>query len=415
MPAALPTFLRRLAGPKQRRRAHYESTRGESLEGRILPAAVASVSKATLNITGNADASDLQIEQVSGGVKVTALNGTSLKVGGADVGEFTFTGVTGLNVRLGAGDDSVSVIGTLNLKNVSFDLGDGDNVLNVGAGLTATGKLTIKGGAGNDVITLDSTIAKSASITTGIGNDEINLLGTRFSAAVSINTGSGADIVNIDQSSLGASASFNNNLTITTGEDNDSVSIRNATTKRVTVNTGDDDDSVTLENVTANGTLSVQMAAGADVLNVISVNQTTTGTNAFNVGTGPDDVLIARSTFKGTVNLDLGTGINNTLKVDDTSFLGAVNLTANGQGDIIDIETDTSLIGSTSFSKAVKAKVGANAVVNLGVLSLASDTRFLSTVSFTGITPSATLNVATANTAFASLPSLSKVNRVDLI
>ena len=56
MPTALPALLRRLAGPKQRRRSLYETSRGESLETRIRPAAVAAVSRATLTITGDAEA-----------------------------------------------------------------------------------------------------------------------------------------------------------------------------------------------------------------------------------------------------------------------------------------------------------------------------------------------------------------------
>lgn len=414
MLAALPTLLSRFAGPKQRRRSLFETARGESLETRVLPAAVASVSKATLNITGDADASDLQIEQVVGGVKVSALNGTTIRVGGADVAEFTFAGVTGLNVRLGEGDDSVAVLGSLNLKNVSFELGDGDNVVSVGAGMNISGKLTIKGGTGNDQITLNSTIGKSASLTTGLGNDEIFLRGTAFSSTVSINTGVGADTVDIDETLGGLDASFNNTLSITTGEDNDNVSIKNTTTKRVSVNTGDDDDIVTLDTVTANGTLSVQTGAGADELNLLAVTETLNGTNTFNVGTGADAVVIARSSFQGTVNFDLGTGIFNTLSIDDTSFLAFFNLNANGTGDVIDIETNTSLVGDTVFSKAAKVKVGANADINLGVVNAASDTRFLSTVSVSGINPAAELTVAVLNTSFVSQPSLVKVNRFNI-
>jgi hypothetical protein len=420
MPAVLPALLRRLAGPKQRRRSLYESTRGESLEPRVLPAAVVAASKATLNITGDAEASDLQIEQITGGVKVTALNGTQLTVGGNLVTEATFSGITGLNVRLGEGDDSVAVLGSLNLKNVTFNLGDGNNVLDVGAGMNVTGKLAITGGTGADQITLDSTIAKSVSISTGLGNDELNLLGVSFSSSVSVSTGAGADIININENALGADALLNNNLTISTGEDNDTVSISNTTTKKVTINTGDDDDVVTLDTVTATGILNVQTGAGADDLNLLDVNATLNGSNVFNLGTGADDVVIAESSFKGNVTIDLGTGIVNTLKIDDTAFLAAFNLNGNGGvnlggiGDVINIETDTSLLGSTTFTKAVKMKVGAAADINFGVLNVASDTDFLSSVAISGINPAADLTVALANNTFFSLPNLSKVTRLDI-
>jgi len=414
MPVALPALLRRFAGPKQRRRSHYETCRSESLETRILPAAVVAASRSTLNVTGDADASDLQIEQISGGVRVTALTGT-IRVNGVDVASADFTGITSLNVRLGEGDDSVSVLGALNLKNVSINLGDGDNTLDIGAGMNVTGKLAVTGGTGADLVSLTGSVGKSATFNLGLGNDELSLLGTSFSSTVSINTSAGADVITIDESLAGVDASFGNNLTINTGEDADTVSISNATTKKVSLNTGDDADIVTLDTVTAGGTLSLQTGAGDDDLTLRTVVQTQNGSNVVNVGTGADDVVIETSSFQGNVSIELGTGIVNTLRIDDTSFLGTFTLNANGTavagvGDLIDIETNTSLTGSTVFSKAVKVKVGSSADIDLGVLDVASDTRFLSSVSVTGINPAADLQVALLNTSFFSAPKLSKVN-----
>jgi len=420
MPAVLPALLRRLSGSNPRRRPVYASSRGEALETRILPAAVATASKTTLNITGDAETgSNIQLEQITGGVRLSALTGT-IRVNGADVTSADFSGITTLNVRLGAGDDTVSVLGSLNLKNVTFNLGDGNNSLSVGAGMNVTGKLSITGGTGADVVSLEGSIAKSASISLGLGNDDLSLLGTSFSSAVTINTGAGADLVTIDQTSLGLNANFNNTLTINTGEDNDEVSIRNAATKKISVNTGDDDDTVTLESITANGAISVQTGAGVDALSLLSVTQTASGTNTFNVGTGADTVVIAQSSLKANTNIDLGTGIVNTLSIDDTSFAGTFNLNANGGvmgtiGDVINIETNTSLAGGTVFSKAAKLKVGAAADINLGLLEASSDTDFLSTLSITGINPIASLAVAGDNTFFASTPSLSKVLRSELV
>jgi hypothetical protein len=422
MPAVLPALLRRFAGPKQRRRTLSETSRGEFLETRVLPAAVATASRTTLNITGDAEASDLQIEQISGGVRVSAVNGTSLRIGGVDVinGSQDFTGITSVNVRLGEGDDSVEMIGALNLKNVSVNLGDGNNTLDVGAGLNATTKLTVTGGTGADLVTLDSTVGKSANISLGLGNDELSLLGTSFSSTVSLSTGAGADIVTINENSLGADASFNNNVTISTGEDNDTVSISNATTKKLTISTGDDDDTVTLDTLTVNGLLNVNTSAGADVLNILDVDATLNGTNQLSLGTGADDVVIAESSFQGNVNIDLGTGIVNTLSIDDTDFRGTFNLNTNGGvnlsgvGDIINIETNTSLAGTTTFRKAAKLKVGAAADINLGLVNAASDTDFLSSVSISGINPAADLTVAVLNTTFFSAPILTKVDRIDI-
>jgi hypothetical protein len=417
MPTALPALLRRLAGPKQRRRSLYETSRGESLETRVLPAAVAVVSRGSLNITGDAEAaSNLRITQSGAGVRVEALAGSQISVGGVLQTDVTFPSVTSMNVRLSEGDDSVALSGAISLKNVNLDLGDGDNVLDVGAGLNVTGKLTINGGTGFDQVTLNGAVSKGATINLGLGNDELTIHGGVFSTAVSINTGVGADDVTID-----TNASFNNNLSITTGEDNDTVTINNTTTKKVTINTGDDDDTVDLRtNVQINGLLSVNTSAGADDLNLVDVHVNANGTSSLNVGTGPDDVVIETSVFAGTLNIDLGTGIVNTLKIDDTDFQNNFSLTANGSvnglgvGDVINIETDTSLLGTTTFRKTAKLKVGAAADINLGVVHAASDLDFLGAVSISGINPAADLTVATNHVLFASL-NLNKVVRTDIV
>jgi hypothetical protein len=425
MPAALPALLRRFSGPKQRRRSLYETSRGEFLENRIMPAAVAAASGSTLNInaSGDVDGHDLQIEQVSGGVKVTALNGGTIRVGSSDVTEFTFSGVTSLNVKLGAGDDTVSLVGAMNLKNVSINLGDGDNILDigtsVGASLNATGKVTVVGGTGNDLVTLNGAVAKSLNINTSIGNDEITLLGTEVKTTSVINTGIGHDEVRIDAgldlSSASVDAKFGNSLTITTGEDDDTVSITSAVTKKVTINTGDDNDVVSLDDVTINGLINVDTSAGVDVLSILNVNQTAKGTVNFRLGTGADTVNLSASssqftTFTANVNLDLGTGINNVVNVDNTSFLGMVNLTARGTGDIINVEQDVSLAGATSFARAVKVNLGADADVNVSVLGdVDTQTNFLSTLAISALRPEAQLNYVVAGTTFASTPSLSRV------
>src|SRR4051812_24005173 len=104
MPAALPALLRRFAGPKMRRRPTFQTSRGELLEARVLPSAIAAGSGSKLTVSTDADAGDLQIEQVTGGVKVTALNGTTLTVNGNTVADATFNGVTQLTLNLGEGD-----------------------------------------------------------------------------------------------------------------------------------------------------------------------------------------------------------------------------------------------------------------------------------------------------------------------
>jgi hypothetical protein len=376
-----------------------------------------------LNITGDAEAaSDLKITQVGSDLRVQALSG-NFTVGGVAQTDFTFSGVTSLNLRLAEGDDSVQLAGNINLKNVTIDLGDGNNVLDVGAGLTSTGKVVITGGTGVDQVSLEATVAKSVTINLNDGSDELNLLGTQFSSTANINTGAGADVVTIDEASGGADALFSNNLSINTGEDADTVSISNTTTsKKLTINTGDDDDVVTLNTVVANGSLSINTSAGDDDLNLLSVQANAKGTATLSLGTGADDVVISQTSFNANLNLDLGTGIVNTLKIDDSEFFGSVNLTARGSidsltgvGDVINIETDTTLLGSTIFHKAVKMKVGAAANVNLGVLDAASHTDFQSSLAIAGINPAADLEVAAANNIFFSAPSLSKVIRTDLV
>jgi len=414
MPAVLPQFFRRLSAPKQRRRYSYEKTFGEALESRVMPSAIAAASGSTLNVSSDADGSDLLVENVTGGVKVTAQGTSTLTVGGTPVASFTFNGVTSVNFKLGEGDDSIALAAGLNLKNVSVNLGDGTNVFTA-TSANITGKLSVTGGTGLDQVTLDSVVGKSASVSLGLGNDEISLLGASFSSTVSLTTGAGADTVTVDQNGISTHATLGNNLTINTGEDNDSVTVHNATTKKISIDTGDDDDTIDLANLTANGAISVQARAGADILNVATVNETVNGTNTFNLGTGADTVTLSdTNVFTGNVSIDLGTGINNSLTVDDTAFNGTFSLVANGSADVINIEQDLAQTGATIFAKAAKLKVGTAADINISAIGVGSSTQFQSTLSVSGVNPAADLTVAAVNTTFAHIPTLVKVNRVDI-
>ena len=104
----------------------------------------ASVQNGTLILTGDVASDRLAL--------ISSTNPTTLH---ADVGsdgtvEFTYdmTSLTGVEVRAGRGDDTVSLVGGgLIDKQVTFDGGDGNDTLSGGYGAQ-----TLSGGAGNDVV-----------------------------------------------------------------------------------------------------------------------------------------------------------------------------------------------------------------------------------------------------------------------
>ncbi|THA16278.1 hypothetical protein D3M76_03595 [Rodentibacter pneumotropicus] len=175
---------------------------------------------AAINIYGGAGNDSIHIDGTFDGNKTVHLGegNNELRVGYGTAGGVDLT--KKIDFISGSGDDIISVKGsidTISGQTQSFNLGDGDNFVEVGKNVDTDGsftfgsgvdtvniKDTLKGGtftfgAGNDSLTV-GTIAKSATdnvkIDMGEGDDTITITGTRVNTGYgAINGGEGNDTI----------------------------------------------------------------------------------------------------------------------------------------------------------------------------------------------------------------------------
>lgn len=161
-------------GPSLARRTHLDL---QTLEARDNPAGTvkAVLSGTTLTITGDDDNNAIQLTVTPGGIEVAGLNGTAI-TGGTQ----PFANVTAIKAAMGDGDDGIFLdpASDLSLAGVStFDLGGGDNQLQLSGNKLSLGGLTVLAGDGQDLVTIDggfglgSAIKGNLTLALGIGKN----------------------------------------------------------------------------------------------------------------------------------------------------------------------------------------------------------------------------------------------------
>ena len=247
-----------------------------------------------------------------------------------------------------------------NVINIIVDFSGGGTGINTGndiiyvTGLTITGGLAIKGGDGNNKLTIgdfdnsgneidpsnngfigDVTIDTGVAITMGGGDNTISADQLAVHGPVgnnlNISAGDGTNTFSFDNTTIGHAAKIvetgsldltldhfqANNLTVNTGIGNDDVELTNSTIAfQININTGFGNDLVDLEHDSA-GSLTVALGAGNDQMTV----DTMTVLHDSVIGAGIDNDTVDLTNFSSnTLNLELGTG-------DDTSTLTTVTIT----------------------------------------------------------------------------------------
>lgn len=150
--------------------------------------------------TVNVNASASKVGASSTTINVASLEALTTFDASASTAGVTLTGATALadlsSVKGGAGNDTLTVATTAtDAVALTVDGGAGNDTI---AGTVGSAALTLVGGAGNDTISLTTTGATAAStVNAGAGNDIINLaagaFGTGNAHAVSIDLGTGSD------------------------------------------------------------------------------------------------------------------------------------------------------------------------------------------------------------------------------
>ncbi len=235
--------------------------------------------------------------------------GTLVTVGGSvnlnNVGVIVLGSTTtvGRDVTISAGTGQRELLideATIN-RNLSISNSSTANV-NLGFGgapATIQGSVSANlNGGGNDTFAFNapSTIGGTANITTGAGNDSINLDGSVF-GGMSVNGGEGNDT--ITSATTGAVAG---NLSVTEGSGNDSITLDGSVSGNLGFNLGNGNDTVTIGNAPS-GMLNWHSGSGNDS---VTFGDATNAPSTWNVfmqfGTGNDTLTLAGNGTVATPN-----------------------------------------------------------------------------------------------------------------
>lgn len=391
--------------------------------GVTVTAAGANAQIALHDVTGDAATSD------AGATVTTTQNRAVLAVDGDALNSVTVTGNVaqadeegsaaslGLNVAVGTDADgkglstltvNTAVATTLSVANsgsgkgvTSVDTSAGAGAVTFNAG-TLTNVATIKTGAGKDVITVttqtavdnaDTTVneAANASVSTGAGDDTINVLTTGAGKAT-IDAGDGKDAI-----TLGRAANTTTGVTAITA----------VNTGGVTVNAGAGDDTVDVSNVTLTTKDVINGGDGTDTLVVA-------GKGGFAAG----DYLLLDATTSGFETLRFKTDIGGTDAIDASQLAKFTTLAFGGNGSVEEVAAtqSLSLLSNSAANSTLTAVAagydnsgdtvayGGNLTVssaeNLGTLALSAATANVA------IKASATATAGVADTVTGDLQNL---------
>jgi hypothetical protein len=284
-----------------------------------------------------------------GGVRATidqvAAGSVTVETGaGADTIVMDAASVASL--RVGAGNDLVTLRPGTFATGAAVDLGDGDDLLIVSAGLAGT-SVTVAGGAGRDTLRFDT-----ATVT---GLDKV----TGFEVMALAASGATVDVV--DAGSIDAFAIVNSGTTtFTNARSTSTFTIDNSNgTSAVSIAhaAGQTATDVTVNNANAlagSKTLGQLALAGATAVSLTS-SGTGTNSNVITTLTNADNSVI---TVKGSADLSITNALAASAagsKVDAAAFTGKLTVTGSGKSD--------TLIGGAG-----------NDVIDGGVVSGSADT-----------------------------------------
>jgi len=276
-------------------------------------------------------------------------------------------------IDAGAGDDTVSISGSITNGNSSVDLGAGKNALTV-TGLSSSwafnananmiittgdegdsvvynrSKATVIGGLGDDTIT---TGTGDDSITAGDGNDIISVSSgnnTVYGGAGndSISASNGNDLLEggdgADTIISGSGAD-----TIYGGNGNDSIT----TSGLLTIDAGAGDDTVSIDGSISNGNSSVDLGSGKNALTVIGLSSSWVfNANAnMSITTGDEGDSVVYNRSKATVTGGLG---NDTI----TTGTGDDSITASDGNDIISVSSGNNTVYGGAGNDSITAGNG---------------------------------------------------------
>jgi len=369
------------------RRPYRFTPRLEALELRDVPAVSCVASGpnlSVLTVTGDGNNDDISLTMElspfstilnvtgNGGTGVTGKGGTPVTDG------LQYAGVTSVIVKLNGGNDSVHVASG-NFLGLTFEGGDGDDWLNIGAGAAADHVIkTVKfvGGNGNDKIQVwngNNRILGGLTIDGGQGHNTV-LLGINPTdrttvGFLSIKNGDGTDTFTAG------------GLAFTTPG---SVTIDNGSNANPALGQGSTTTFETLQNCTVGGPLKITNGAGDDVVKFGKPGSGFFNTNSVTIdnsfGSSDTQFLAAATTLTG--NLSVKSFGTCTLTVQGSHFAatGSVSVSSSGFGfGSVNVsllsEKTTQIFGGVTIgggagpSSFVNLGAGGNGDMSLGSLT----------------------------------------------
>ncbi|MDB5294675.1 MAG: hypothetical protein JWO31_658, partial [Phycisphaerales bacterium] len=254
----------------------------------------------TLTVAGPADAADR-----TGTLSPANLLG--LGMGPVGIG---YAAVEALNVLLGSGDTRLTVLGTSDATATTVTTGAGNDYLDVLA--TGTSVTTFQTGDGNDTTNLNAT-AGPTTVAVGTGTNPTNLGSLAQLAGGTIGglrgpvtlTGGGTDTINFDDAGTLAAGTGTLTATDLTGFGTAGVSFAGDTgLAALNLTLGNAGNAITVAGTPVAATTTVTTGDGADAVTVDNTGGPTTVLTA-----GGNDVVRVRGTAAATV-VNTGTGSN---------------------------------------------------------------------------------------------------------
>ena len=366
--------------PNSRRGLARTHEMSEQLESRTLLTGNVQVSIAGSHaqIIGDAANNEIEVMVDNGSVVVRGLNGTTI-----NLGTTVFTLATGATTFQG---------------NLTASLGNGDDILTVGPGITFTGNVSLAGDDGTDTLrTLPGTYGGNLTLTGNAGASSIVVDGATVSGNLDVR-GQDATLASLSNSTVQGS------LHVQTGGGADSVVIQSTTVDGMTfINTGEGNDNVVLQNSTLRDRLRIEAGTGDDVVYINSSSVARVARIALR-GSNDTAQVLGSSTFGKRLVISGGRGSDAASVAADTTARRIVRHSINSN------QVDAALISSRITDPITGAIARANALRTAAVPTLLV-TASPATFSETAGTTASTLTVTrTGSTTVAQIVTLTSSN-----
>ncbi|HEX3149172.1 MAG TPA: hypothetical protein VHR66_13945 [Gemmataceae bacterium] len=326
-----------------------------------------------INLKGGNDQVDINGVQLAGGIVVNVGDGQNA------VSVFNGTHVGSLKIIGGVGDDAVGLFNNVTVDHdTSIALGNGANAAYLHFNVNVGGKLAINAGYGDDKVELGQLeVVGTTSINLGAGNnaltnDSSDAGLTKFDSAFKATFGAEQDTF-----ALAPNTKFGAGLTAQLGAGVNTATLYAFNVAgSVNIKGGADEDDVHLADLKIDGSVTVGLGAGDNLLALDDVSESLfvdpSNQIVSNVGSVIHGNLKVTSTgigerieigdeqpvhIFGTTAITTGAG-GALINIDDTTFDGAVAINTGAGFDQIDIDLKSTLHGFTHFHSLLTIHAG---------------------------------------------------------